>query len=114
MSRRKNKFRRERRAKKPGLYEFFHELFIEGLNGYMPRPVCFGLGKDKTTMNIPVVQEDGTENEFELEMCCVECVARLYGWSATQFDKISKMSEPVKVPDNITTAEEFKQFIKTL
>jgi hypothetical protein len=136
----KNKTRSERRAKKenisygdPTLYpkcvgpgeqahRFFLNIQSRMLNAnriidyheYWHQHYHELSGKKKKIMNIAVVQEDGTENEFELEMCCAECATRIYGWTANQFNKILQMNDPVKIPDNITTAEQFRQFVKTL
>lgn len=100
---------------------FFHELNHTMFRSFRIKPIAshsrwcwnsfFG---EKKKMNIAVIQEDGTENEFELEMCCPDCASRTYGWTSAQFERISKLTEPMKVPDNIRTEEEFKQFVKTL
>jgi hypothetical protein len=111
---RKNKFRRERRAAQKKSLGYVPTRFFPA--AYHTGPLwCWGsFFGEKKKMNIAVVQEDGTENEFELEMCCADCAYRLYGWSGAQFEKVSKLEEPMKVPDNITTTEQFKQFVKTL
>lgn len=134
---RKNKFRRERRANKekpyygdvalcptfvgPGqrMHRFLLNIPDHGQLGIDYESIYANMihdpyGRRKKIMNIAVVQEDGTENEFELEMCCATCATRIYGWTAHQFNKIYEMNESIKIPDNITTAEEFKQFVKTL
>lgn len=68
-------------------------------------------------MNIPVVHDDGTENEFEVELCCIDCAAKTYGWSPTQFGSIHKKAidgESIKVPDGVNSEQKFIAFVKTL
>jgi len=68
-------------------------------------------------MNIPVVYEDETENEFDLELCCGECATKDYGWTTAQFaviwDKVQK-GEAIKLPDDVISEVKFKEFVKTL
>lgn len=128
--RQKKRKRSERRAAKSRFepnftlqqHEVFHQLFTELNERYKREDADFFTRMNswclfgvKKKMNISVVQEDGTENEFELEMCCPDCATRLYGWTTAQFNKISTLGkEPLKVPDNIITTEQFKQFVKSL
>ena len=68
-------------------------------------------------MNIPVVYEDETENEFDIELCCVECATKTYGWSSAQFTKVSdsiKNNIAIKIPDHIDSETKFKDFVKNL
>lgn len=68
-------------------------------------------------MNIPVVHESGTENEFEVELCCVDCAAKSYGWSSAQFCSVHKKAidgESIQVPDSVNSEQKFIAFVKTL
>lgn len=69
----------------------------------------------RNKMNIPVVQEDGTENEFELDICCDNCAYKEYQWQPAQFiaavNAITNGS-PIKVPNSIDSVEKFKEFIR--
>jgi len=74
----------------------------------------FGVNK---TMNIPVVYEDETEGEFELELCCAVCAQRAYGWSVEQFSKVfdmAKKGEAIKLPSNVLNENSFKVFARSL
>ena len=65
-------------------------------------------------MNIAVLHEDGTENEFEIEMCCDLCANTSYKWNAYQFNKVldkSGKGEPIKVPDNVDSEKKFIEFV---
>lgn len=68
-------------------------------------------------MNIAVVHDDGTENEFEVELCCVECAAKSYGWSSAQFCSIHKKAidgDSIKIPDSVDSDKKFIAFVKGL
>jgi hypothetical protein len=65
-------------------------------------------------MNIPVIQEDGTENEFEIEMCCAMCANTNYGWSVEQFCKVYERAdkgEAITVPNDVSSEDKFKLFV---
>jgi len=71
----------------------------------------------REVMNVPVVYEDETENEFDVELCCAECSAKTYGWSSGQFSKVSdsiKNGIAIKIPDHVDSENKFKDFVKTL
>lgn len=73
---------------------------------------CFFGGR---VMNIPVVHEDGIENEFDVEMCCAECARKNYGWSDAQYLKVYQKAdkgESIQIPDNITDENKFKDFVR--
>lgn len=68
-------------------------------------------------MNVPVVYEDETENEFDVELCCIECSAKTYGWSAEQFTKVLENVDKgvaIKVPDSVDSETKFQVFVKSL
>jgi hypothetical protein len=68
-------------------------------------------------MNIPVIHENETENEFEVELCCPACATKTYGWLPNQFNKIYDSAikgESIKVPDNVNSEKEFIAFVKTI
>lgn len=64
-------------------------------------------------MDISAVHDDGTEVEFEINICCVSC-AQSYGWSADQFDKIYKKIQAgqLQVPASIKSNDDFIRFVK--
>ena len=41
--------------------------------------LCLTTFKSRSKMNIPVVYEDDTENEFEIQMCCPNCAKPVHG-----------------------------------
>lgn len=68
-------------------------------------------------MNIPIVDEDGNENEVDIEMCCAECANKAHQWTPAQFNKVLaavEKNEPIKVPINIDSDTKFAEFIKSL
>ena len=65
-------------------------------------------------MEISVIHEDGTENEFEIVLCCKDCAAKDYGWSVAQFDRIISSTEPIHVPNSIKSVFDFQKFVKNL
>lgn len=68
-------------------------------------------------MNISVIQEDGTENEFEVAICCVDCASIELGWRNDQYNFIIKKvnnNESINVPNHIDSLIKFKNYIKTL
>lgn len=76
----------------------------------------FGFG-EKKQMNISIVHEDGSENEFEIDLCCDACALKDYGWSNAQFVKVIQSvdkGEPLKISDSIDSEVKFKEFVKTL
>ena len=71
----------------------------------------------REVMNVPVVYEDETENEFDIELCCAECATQAYGWSAAQFTRILESVNKgfaIQVPDSIDSENRFKDFVKSL
>jgi hypothetical protein len=70
-----------------------------------------------TPMQISVIYEDGTENEFEIILCCYECHVNSYGWNQNQFNKVNELAtkgEIIKVPNSVVNEEQFIKFVKTL
>jgi hypothetical protein len=68
-------------------------------------------------MNIPIIHENETENEFEVELCCPTCATQIYLWTLKQYDKVcqaAKNGEPIKVPDNVNSEKQFIEFVKSL
>jgi len=68
-------------------------------------------------MNIPVIHEDETENEFDIEMCCEACASKNYGWTGTQYTEVyqkAEKGEPIQIPDDVTDETKFRAFVKTL
>jgi hypothetical protein len=68
-------------------------------------------------MNIPVVYDDETENEFDIELCCDNCALNSYGWTSAQFYKVLEHADkgiPIKVPNNVGSETQLKAFVKSL
>lgn len=68
-------------------------------------------------MNIPVIQEDGTENEFEVELCCLDCARRDLGWSLEQYSFVlekANNNKSINIPNNIDSILKFRNYVKTL
>ncbi len=66
-------------------------------------------------MNIPIVYDDETENEFDIELCCVECAKNNYGWSGDQFQRVLDSAEkgtPLKVPNRVKSEAALREFVK--
>lgn len=85
-------------------------VYVAG-GGYQ---ACFD---ERKKMNIPIIHEDETENEFEVELCCSTCAQQAYLWKLEQFNKVYKAatnSEPIKVPDNVNSEKQFIEFVKSL
>lgn len=67
-------------------------------------------------MDISIVYDDGSENEFDLPLCCASCSSSKYGFSAAQHDKVRAIIDKgtaLKVPDDTTTLQKLVAFIKT-
>lgn len=68
-------------------------------------------------MNIAVVYEDDTENEFEIEICCASCAMNSHAWTMAQFDFVCKKmneNQAIKIPSSVISEKEFIQFVRTI
>ena len=68
-------------------------------------------------MNIAVVHEDGTENEFDVELCCDGCAQKAYGWTKEQFSFVyskADKGEALQIPNRVDSEVKFKQYVKSL
>jgi hypothetical protein len=82
---------------------------------YKEKPVC--CWSIKTKMDISAIYDDETEAEFELEFCCASCAVEQWGWTVSQFTKAYgrvSLNEPIKIPNNIKTLTEFKNYLKNI
>lgn len=71
----------------------------------------------KRVMNIAVIHEDETENEFEVELCCSACAVNNYRWSDNQYNKVCDAAHGkliLTVPNNINTEAGFIEFVRSL
>lgn len=115
---RRSKMRRAKRATQIKLYDhnntftFYYHLQQHGNNGF-----CLQTLREKNTMNIPVIYDDETENEFDIELCCASCAKKAYGWDEAKFksvcDNVSN-GIAIKLPNSIDSDGKFKEFVKTL
>lgn len=117
---RRNKFRSERRKQQK----------LNILNGCLPSPRIWGTPgysycfyeevshwfNGPNQMIISTIQEDGTENEFEISVCCETCSKLKYGWNLRQHTIIKEniKNEQFKIPNNISTKQQFLNFVKSL
>lgn len=67
-------------------------------------------------MIVSVIHDDGTENEFELELCCIECAAAAYKWTPDQYLNIlnnyrNKTFE--NVPTDVNSSGRFIDFVRS-
>jgi hypothetical protein len=71
----------------------------------------------KTTMDIPIAYEDGTENEISIELCCATCAKTAYGISELEYNQLVNMARngpQLKVPYTVSTVASFIEFVKKL
>lgn len=117
--------RRARNSKGPFDAKYESEVYVQPsprayytlANAAWQRGYCSRYwAKRREVMNISVVHEDGTENEFDIELCCVECAAKSYKWNDAQFMKIwnnVQANTAIQVPDHIDSETKFIEFVKT-
>jgi hypothetical protein len=66
-------------------------------------------------MNISVVYSDGTENEFEIELCCYKCSRSKYNITKHQHDFLLKnRNSKIEVPDSVHSEGRFVNFISKI
>lgn len=67
-------------------------------------------------MDISITYDDGSENEFDLPLCCEDCSRNTHGFSNAQYTKVKEITDngtTLKVPDDITTLDKLIAFIKS-
>lgn len=77
------------------------------------RPYHFGA---KITMQVSVIYEDETENEFDVAICCVDCARTQYGLNDESYQRLLSRvqdSEAVKLPAHIQDAKALVEFLVT-
>lgn len=68
-------------------------------------------------MNIPVIHDDGTENEFEIDLCCKNCVYNKYKWNNNTYDYIRAVASrgnPIKLSSDINSEQKFIEHISKI
>jgi len=69
----------------------------------------------KKRMDISLIYEDGSENEIEITLCCIDCAYLKYGWNKRIFDRIfsaASKHQPITVPSHIRNNQDFILFMK--
>lgn len=111
---RKNTIRKRKKADRKRLNKMGRAVFYP-LYPFYPLYLDYHHPR-MTPMQISIVHEDGTENEFEIPICCPDC-SRGRGWSEMQHTKIygaATNGETIKVPDYVHNEEQFIQYVKSL